>query len=217
MNICRPLRIFFCLAFLAASSGSAFAELVQIGPNTFVAGVTSSQFEFFAAPFHAGRQRQANWCWAASIQMLLNFHGLRVTQEEIVRQVFGALVDQGAQPHEILAALNGWKPNAGGAFSPVQALPYPFDPRRIIKDLAYRWPLIVGLRNEDGSGHAVVLTAISYHLDSLGNPVFERVIIRDPWPGNPSRQDIPWPEFQRRLQFMAHVRVFRDGLTTWEP
>lgn len=92
----------------------ALGELQQVGPNLFVAGVPSDQFEFFAAPSLAGRQRQSNWCWAASIQMLLNYHGLFVAQEQIVQRIYGAQVDYPAQPAQILAALSGWAPDVRG-------------------------------------------------------------------------------------------------------
>jgi ABC-type bacteriocin/lantibiotic exporter with double-glycine peptidase domain len=177
--------------------------------NLFVAGVPTAEFDFFAAPSQGGRQRQSNWCWAACIQMVLNYHGLFVDQADIVQRIYGAQVDLPAQPELILAALTGWAPDVRGRFSTVQATPYTFSGAQIVQDLAYRWPLIVGLANPDGSGHALVLTAVYYSVDALNNPIFLRVVLRDPWPENPSRQEMPWDEFQQRLTFMAHVYVQR--------
>ena len=187
----------------------AAAEIQQIGPNLFVAGVPSDQFEFFAAASSAGRQRQSNWCWAASIQMVLNYHGLFVAQEQIVQRIYGAQVDYPAQPGQILAALSGWAPDTRGRYSAIYASPYTYSGGQLVQDLAYRWPIIVGLQNPGGGGHAVVLTAVYYSVDQWKNPWFQSVVIRDPWPGNPSRQQISWAEFQQRLMFMAHVRVQR--------
>lgn len=206
----QALRIALCSVVLAFSLiRCADAEIQQLGPNLFVAGIPSDQFEFYAAPSFAGRQRQSNWCWAASVQMILNYHGLFVQQEEIVQRIYGAQVDRPAQPPQILTALSGWAPDARGRYSAIQATPYTFSGSQIIKDLAYRWPLIVGLVNPSGGGHAVVVTAVYYSVDQWNNPIFQGVVIRDPWPGNPSRQELSWGEFQQRLMFMAHVYVQR--------
>jgi hypothetical protein len=194
---------------LASAPLSLNAELQRIGPNLFVAGVPSEQFEFFAAPAQAGRQRQSNWCWAASIQMLLNYHGLFVNQEQIVQRIYGAQVDFPADPPQILAALSGWAPDTRGRYSAIYASPYTFSGSQLVQDLAYRWPIIVGLRNPGGGGHAVVLTAVYYSVDQWNNPLFQSVVIRDPWPTNPSKQQLSWFEFQQRVMFMAHVRVQR--------
>lgn len=184
--------------------GTSRAELQQLKPNLFVAGVTSDQFQFFAAP-----QRKSNWCWVASIQMILNYHGLFVSQEEIVQRIFGSQIDMPAQPVHILAALTGWAPDTRGRYSAIEASPYTFSGSQIVQDLAYRWPLIVGLRNPNGGEHALVLTGVYYSVDQWNNPIFQGVVLRDPWPGNPSRQEMSWAEFQQRLTFLAHVHVQR--------
>lgn len=208
----RPARRFaalFVLLLAVTLPDDGRADVQQIGPNLFVAGVPSAQLEFFAAPGQSGRQRQSNWCWAASVQMVLNYHGLFVSQEQIVQRIYGAQVDLPAQPQQILSALSGWAPDARGRYSAIYASPYTFSGSQIVQDLAYRWPLIVGLANPNGGGHAVVLTAVTYSVDRWNNPIFRSAVIRDPWPGNPSRQELPWFEFQRRLTFMAHVQVQR--------
>jgi ABC-type bacteriocin/lantibiotic exporter with double-glycine peptidase domain len=185
------------------------AEIDRVGPNLFVAGVRTDQFAYFAAPESGGRQRQQNWCWAASVQMILNYHGLFVTQEQIVQRIYGGQIDASAQPPQILTALSGWAPDARGRFSAIYASPYTFSGSQIVQDLAKRWPLIVGLQNPGGGGHAVVLTAVYYSVDQWNNPIFQSVVLRDPWPGNPSRQEMSWAEFQQRVTFMAHVYVVR--------
>lgn len=194
------------LSFCSAST----AEMQQIQPNLFVAGIPSGQFEYFASPNISGRQRQANWCWAASVQMVLNYHGLYVSQEQVVQRIYGQQIDRPAGPQEILAALSGWAPDNRGRSSSIHANPYTYSGSQIVRDLANRWPLIVGLRNPRGGiGHAVVVTAVYYSVDPYNNPIFQAVVIRDPWPGSPSRQEMSWSEFQSRLMFMTHVYVNR--------
>lgn len=203
------IRSFFIITATVLFVGVCHADIVKIGPNLFVAGVRSDQFDFYAAPSKNGRQRQTNWCWAASVQMVLNYHGLFVQQEEIVQRIYGAQVNLPAQPSQILAALSGWAPDSHGRFSAILATPYTYSDSQIVQDLGNRWPLIVGLNNPQGGGHAVVITAIYYSVDQMSNLIFKRVVIRDPWPGNPSRQELSWEDFRQRLTFMSHVYVQR--------
>lgn len=199
------LLLAWCITALDAHSQS----YVEISPGYYMAGIPTAEFVDFAAPEAAGRQRQANWCWAATVQMVLNYHGLRVTQEEIVQRIFGAQIDAPGQPAHILAALSGWAPDNRNRYSAISASPVVWTGSQIVQDLAYKWPLIVGLQSEP-IGHAYVLTAVYYRVNPYNNePIFDRVVLRDPWPDSPSRQEMSWDEFQRRLTFVARVRVQR--------
>jgi len=182
----------------------------QLGPNSFVAGIPSAEFDYFAAPEVNGKQRQANWCWAATIQMVLNYHGLYVSQEQVVERIFGALVDRPAQSSEILMALSGWAPDVHGGFSAIYATNYNFYPSQIVRDLAFKWPIIVGLRGNP-IGHTYVLTAVYYRYSSSNDnePILSKVVLRDPLPTNRSRQEMRWADFMDRLMFAARVRVKR--------
>ena len=201
--------IWGCLLFASLLPCLGRAEMQQLGPNYFSAGVFSGEFEFFAAPQQQGRQRQQNWCWAATTQMVLNYHGLYVTQEEVVARIFGKLVDSPAKPEQILTALSGWAPDTRGRFSQIYASTYLLQGSDIVRDLAYKWPLIVGLKQPSQIGHAYVLTAVFYAVGPQNQPIFDKVVLRDPWPGNPSRVEMSWQEFQSRVLFLARVYVNR--------
>ena len=140
--------------------------------------------------------------------MVLNYHGLYVSQEQIVARVFGGLVDSPASSEEILAALSGWAPDNRGRYSSIYADPYVFNDPDLVWNLAYKWPIIVGLQSAP-IGHAYVLTAVHYRLDPYGVPIVEKVVLRDPWPTRPSRQELNWAEFRKRLMFSAGVYVRR--------
>ena len=197
------------ITVIVVTSTSSLADVQQLNQNYFVAGIQSNQFEYFVSPETFGRQRQSNWCWAASIQMILNYHGLYVQQEQIVQKIYGDRVDRPANSNQILAALSGWLPDTRGRYSAIQASSYVLSGSQVIQDLANKWPLVVGLENPGGGGHAVVLTAAKYSVDRFNNPIFHSVVIRDPWPGNLSRQELSWDEFQSRLIFIARVYVQR--------
>ena len=215
----RPIRkllsLLFSLLLIASgfAAGQASAQHLpttyQVGPNLYQTGIPSGEFEYFAAADVGGRQRQANWCWAAAIQMVLNYHGLYVTQEQVVLHIFGSLADRPAASPEILRALSGWAPDTRGRFSSIHATPVVNHTAEIVQDLSLRWPLIVGLHQEP-IGHAYVLTAVTYSVDPTTLwPIIHSVVLRDPWPYASSRVQLSWTEFSSRLIFVARVHVSR--------
>lgn len=202
------------LAIFSLLLGPTWADKMQLDENTWVVGVPTEQFVHFAAPESAGRQQQSNWCWAACIQMVLNYHGLYVNQQQIVQRVFGQMVDRPGNGQMILAALSGWQHDMRGGTSRVYSTAHPdkVTPDKVLRDLEFRWPLIAGLRGAPGgaaTGHAYVVTAAYYTFDMAGQPRILRVVLRDPWPTNPSRQEIDARDFFSRLEFLARVYVER--------
>lgn len=178
---------------------------VPVAPvQQYAVGIPTDVFEATARPQDLGRQEQSNWCWAACIQMVLGFHGVPVQQAALAAGTFGMPVDRPARPVEILANLNGVAQDAAGRLRAVHADPLNLDVPTVLNDLANRRPLIVGL-----TGHAYVMTGALFHLDGLGRPVLDRVVLRDPWPTNPSRKELTAGEFQQRLQFATRVLVDR--------
>ncbi|MBT9582346.1 hypothetical protein IV102_03285 [bacterium] len=203
-------RLLSVLVMMAALLAPARADRTQIGPQDWVAGVPAKDFVHFAAAEGQGRQRMQNWCWAACIQMVLNYHGLYIKQEDIVAKVFGSAVDAPAGPQMIMAALQGWAPDTRGRMSQIEADSRNLEPASVIQDLEYRWPLIVGLTGAAGqTGHAYVLTAAYYRLDQYGQPVIYRVVLRDPYPTKTSRVEMGMDEFMARCSFATRVHVRR--------
>ena len=80
--------------------------------------------------------------------------------------------------------------------------------REMIRDLSFGNPLIAGLKNDDDSLHAVVVTAITYRRGWDGAPAYESVVtIRDPWPYNTSFQELAWREFVGRATFLIRSHI----------
>lgn len=204
MTMKASIPIFWCLTLLTAHLTIA-QSILQLGPNYFVAGVPSEEMQFFAAS-----QRGQNWCWAACVQTVLNYHGLYVSQEQVVQRIYGDLVDRPAGEREIAIALSGWAPNVQGRISQIYCQRGVSSINDITNNLAYKWPLIVGLKNPQGGiGHAYVLTAIYYSTDMYNNTIPDKVVLRDPWPTNPSRQEMSWYEFSNRVMTVFKVWVTR--------
>lgn len=205
----RKLLVIAVLALSLLQVG--LADTKELQPGIFVSGVPTEEFVYFAAPESTGRQLQSNWCWAACIQMVLNYHGLFVSQEQIVSRVYGRLVDRPAVPDQILGALSGWAPDVRGGYSAIYADSTNITEATVIDDLHRRWPLIVGLGSlhPGEQGHAFVMTGVIYQFNAYNQPVILEVILRDPFPGNRSRVEMGADEFFARLQFAARIYVER--------
>jgi len=201
----RSAILFSIVAILGFSTLASAQQpsIQQIGPGIWAAGIHTNEFEFVAA-----RQRHSNWCWAASVQMVLNYRGVPVTQEQVVQRIFGGAVpDVPGQPEQILTALSGWAFTRNGQPVMLSSYPFAFSGSEIVRDLAERWPIVVGVKNSPTSGHAYVMTAVTYSVDPWNQPVFRTAVLRDPWPDNPSRIEVPWAQFQQNWMFMARMRI----------
>lgn len=95
----------FAVLSLATAIKAQRPSIQAIAPGIWVAGIPSNEFEYFAAPQTDGHQRQSNWCWAACVQMVLNYRGVPVTQEQVVQRIFAeAVPNVPGQPDQILTA-----------------------------------------------------------------------------------------------------------------
>ncbi|MEZ5007403.1 MAG: papain-like cysteine protease family protein [Chitinophagales bacterium] len=185
-------------------------SIQQLGQNYYVAGIPTMEFDAWAAESITGNQRQSNWCWAACSQMILNYHGLYVTQEEIVKRIYGDLIDKPANEEQIKMALSGWAPNVQGRMSNIGCQSGLNSVNEITEALAYKWPLIVGLKMPESEiGHAYVLTAIYYSVDQYNNTVPDKVVLRDPMPGTDGRLEVKWQTFSENLLMAFKVWVSR--------
>lgn len=148
----------------------------QFGLQTCTTGIPTEEIE----PFQA-LQANSQWCWAASIQMIFTYYGLRISQQRIVQETFGMQVNLPAQKFIILRELNrDWQAN--GRFS-VRSDFANVSPDVAAWELLAKRPLIVGTM-----GHCMVMTAMTYRraADGSGQPL--QFVVRDPWPGNGGRR-----------------------------
>ena len=161
------------------------------------AAIETSYFKAYVA-----RQRSDNWCWAACTQMVLNYQGVSVSQEQIVERVFGSRVDRPGSAQNIVQGASGW--HVDGHTIGAKADNY-FIPQKLIDDLVNKYPLVVGLSMPGQNvGHAYVLTGLSFQ--KQGNSIYpQSVILRDPWPDNQSRLVLSWSDFSRRAHTIVHI------------
>ncbi|WP_084454568.1 C39 family peptidase [Algoriphagus terrigena] len=154
-----------------------------LGQQTAYVGIRSDNFNYFASS-----QRNSNWCWAASLQMIFNYYGIRITQEQIVARSYGVdpygqLPNWTGSLQVITANLNNWSVDNSGRNYAVGAtlnLGAP-TPLYLVQELSAQRPVLIGYQSGPNSGHAVVVTACSYTPSAYG-PIIESIVVRDPWP-----------------------------------
>lgn len=147
-----------------------------------------------------GGQHMNQWCWAACIEMVFRYYGLRVPQAAIVQQTWGGIVNLPGQPHQILANLNRqWRDSNGQRFN-VSGNSSSANHITAAQDLSNNMPLIIGTM-----GHAMVLTSLEYVRDQYGNGNVTAAVVRDPWPGR-GRRVLSAQEWYN-TSFLARIRV----------
>ncbi len=187
-------------SFLAVLPVVTKGEIACSAVSPTVAACTAGLATDIASVSMNRPQQETNWCWAACIQMVFRYHGLKISQAKIVQGVFGGSVNQPGSPQDILDALNRtWTDDDDDDYD-VEGDVYSVSPATVAEDLADDLPVIIG-----SLGHAMVLTAISYYRDLYGNGQIVGAVVRDPWPGRGRRQITPveWAN----LSFAARVRV----------
>ena len=199
----------------AAPSASTAKETDSLGDYSGVAlyssHIPAEQFQLTAQPNTWGKQKQTEWCWAASSQMILNYYGLPIVQDEIVAHLYGSLLNQPASLPNIVADLNNWqRQDLAQHWHTIGAQSYTtLDPVWIVQMLHANAPFLVGLSNPGvGGGHAYVATGVSWYKNPYTNAVvLTSVTLRDPWPTNPSETTLTPTDFAARFLGVVAIAV----------
>lgn len=201
-------KFYYCLALCLCLGASVQAQKLRYE------GVSSKKMNYTAST-----QNNTQWCWAASIQMVLRYYGVYVNQEQIVKRSFGVapngkLPNRTASPELITANLNKWGVDNRGQRYRVQATwgRHAPHPDMLIKEMKADRPVIIGYEGEDG-GHAVVITAVGIANTNRG-PAIEEIVVRDPWP---SRRNVrrkgrvvyPGIDLANRIGDYWFIRVYK--------
>lgn len=166
-----------CLSW--ASYAQQFPQqFPQQAPIVKWVGIQRDAFNFVSAA-----QQQNEWCWAASVQMILGWYRIPVTQPEIVARLAGVPVNTPGSDPMITAALTGTGNDFMGVTHTIQSshgngLPAPV---MLISELSAQHPILLAFQSGPQSGHAVVATAVAY-IDTPNGPFIVDIVTRDPWP-----------------------------------
>ncbi len=177
-------------------------------------GVSSSKMNYYASS-----QKNSQWCWAASIQMVLNYYGVKISQEQIVARTYGTdpygrLPNWAGSFEAITANLNNWGvDNSGREYKVRASLNWGAPtPAVLLRELSKKRPVIVGYRGPQG-GHAVVITAASSTKSPYG-PIIQTITVRDPMPTpmnihNRGKVVYPGAQIASLMQAYWYIKVRR--------
>lgn len=194
MSIDRRDVIAGLIAWPAINNPLTAFGLEQCPAGDFLPGTCSALIDptKFQAQHVADTQKESQWCWAACISMVCRFHGYDLSQESIVKQMYGKIVDMPADDKLLTDAVNReWTSKDNRKFRIASHI---FDPilgmadvqnDTIVDDLRNERPLICGSK-----GHATVVARVDYVHNPKGQPLVLRVHVIDPWPGATNNEQL---------------------------
>jgi hypothetical protein len=194
------LLFVFPVAQTSAQAQSTSCWATAFGPEC-ASGLPSTAMDQIWAP-----QATPVWCWAASLQMVMQYYGADITQQEIVENVFHQPVPPVTTlPLQLIPQyLNMIYVNHAGHQYEVRSQLLTPVLQAVLPPLQANRPLLVFT-----SHHVMVLTALYYWTSPVGQPINTALaVVRDPWPYpypvyyngatgliNPGRRQLPLQEF----------------------
>jgi hypothetical protein len=183
-------QFFALLVVLCIFSEISYAQkgVKKLDRNYYVAGPEIDEVEFIEATPEC-----QNWAWAACAQILLNYHGLKVTQKQIIKRAYDGEepCDSGIAPN-IISAINGWSPASVERVGKVHSGTGEFDDQEFVEHMSNGWPIIVSLESRTKGEQVFVVRAVYFSMDRLDWPKIDEVILRNPWPLSPSEESMRW-------------------------
>ncbi len=159
--------------FLVLVTVSAVAQ------KTMTVGIPTAEFNFASAA-----QMRTEWCWAASIQMILNWYNVPVRQADVVDRIYGRTIDAAASEDAITKALTGTAYDRTQRKVHLSAHRYRGVPPSnwLLDELGRQHPVLVTFRSSKTMLHAVVLTSAEYETQRDGRVHITALTFRDPSP-----------------------------------
>jgi hypothetical protein len=157
--------------------GSTFAAFA-VTPQPATVGIPTSQFNFVAAT-----QLRTEWCWAASIQMVLNWYNVPVKQADVVNRIYHKTTDVAATEDAMTLALSGTAYDRRGhkVFLHTERQQGTPSATLLISEMQNRRPMLVTVRSAHRMLHALVITSVDTIPDKTGQTI-TAITFRDPRP-----------------------------------
>lgn len=198
-------------AALTAFATAARGDITQVGFVPGLGPIMRAQVDASTFSQTYRRQTMSQWCWAASIANIFAFYDHPVAQEEIVRTVYGRVVNLPAFTGSVIAQQvnRTWTDGNGKRFRARLTAAYDFDARVfainnnfMINELRHERPFLYGNRS-----HCMVVTAIDFAPSSVVN-----VGVFDPWPASGGARQLSQAEIVPmnrggEMRFLATLTV----------
>lgn len=225
---CVPRALLLALgvglfALRPAAAATACVPAAEAGVERCVSGLSAAGM---AAIFQA--QEASNWCWAASVAMILRRYGGQVTQQEVVRTALGVPENQRATERAVAGLLNRtWRDALGQTLvASAQAVArwhrgMGLAAPEVLEDLALGHPLLLGAQE-----HAMVLVQVTYERRSDGKALTPsgvrmlRALALDPASGNwvrSLRASELQPDFLTRVEVQVQPAAHASAVGAARP
>jgi len=186
----RQISVLFSIILLF--SANALAQKI------YYVGIPNSRMNYYASV-----QQKPQWCWAASIQMVMSYYNVEISQQQIVKRTYGVsngeFPDWAASIQTIHQNLNYQGIDDTGKKYIVNAkvgFGAP-DPVLLVEELSNKRPIVIAYKENSG-GHVVLITAVSYFQSNKG-PLIRSIVVRDPLPELNNHFD------NGRIEYEAHT------------
>jgi hypothetical protein len=168
------LKTLWASALFFGSISGALA----VAPQPTTVGIPTSQFNFVAAT-----QLRTEWCWAASIQMVLNWYNVPVKQADVVNRIYHRTTDLAATEDAMTLALSGTAYDRRGRKVFLHAERQQGAPSAslLIREMRDRHPMLVTVHSSRRMLHALVITSVDTVSDKTGQTI-TAITFRDPRP-----------------------------------
>jgi len=202
---------------------SGFGGRTASSSSNPVSRIASGQgVEVTGFPKFAARQQTQVWCWAACIQMILNYNSVNWSQPQVVENTKGYVAFQTATAQEITNFFPRWRFEYNGRNWRGDCIyePGPPNSSMMLRVLSMNRPLIVGVNRQ----HVVILYKATYSggsgqrlpggvIPQTGNEIITSVTIFDPWTG--TDRVIPWSSAPNELTDTWYAWVATPGSSTF--
>jgi|GEM_PF-6924310 len=172
-------------------------------------------------PIYSERQN-TEWCWAANVQLIMNYYGAKVSQEDIIKRSFDVRDPYTSLPKwneklkAITSRLNGWHINYNNSkyllhVNLVKGSP---SPELLLKELKNDNPVILVDSISADSSRPIVCTAVGF-LPGYYGPVIKELMVRDVMPGcadSSTSQRMKWkiPDVIKRISAYWLISVKKE-------
>lgn len=178
-------------------------NIIRIATNTYQVSIQISTFRFQKAMQSGGSLST----YAACLQMILDYNGFNVTQD----QVLSTAPDASTKPDDFLLNISMARTSLWGRSAHIDCNTINVNEDLIFDELSANRPIILS-RNGSSGETASIITAMSYNIrfDAGGNqtgitPV--NVTVRDPASGAPSVKIINWADFSSGGNVLYSVNI----------
>jgi len=149
---------------------------------------------------HKADQKRPDLCWAASMETILKYYGINITQCEILSLLDMTCKSSGsliATHDQIYSAMYALPINKG------RVMYATLDTRGIdiVEDMKKNRPIMIGLKGEGQVGHIYVIKRALFYLNKKDFPIFESFELVDPWPGREKIVKMNADEVARKITF----------------